>query len=293
MVGNKGIKKWLVIAIFLLPNLIGIIIFMGIPIASSFILSFTEWDLIGDIKFVGFDNFIAIFKSDDFWRALAHTLYFIAGYLPLVMGFSLFFAIILNRKLKGIVIFRAIYFLPVISSWVAVSIIWKWLLNSQYGIINYALSLVGIIGPSWLQDPKWAMPAIIMTSVWKDTGFVLVMFLSGLQQISEDFYEASNIDGASAWQQFVKITLPLLAPTTFFVLLISLINSFQVFSQVWIMTEGGPAGSTSVMVELIYKNAFRYFKMGYASALSWILFAIIFIFTIIQNKLQKRWVGYD
>ena len=199
----------------------------------------------------------------------------------------------LNRKLKGIVIFRGIYFLPVISSWVAVSIIWKWLLNSQYGIVNYILSLVGITGPSWLQDPKWAMPAIIIASVWKDIGFVLVMFLAGLQGISEDYYEASNLDGASPWQQFIKITLPLLAPTTFFVLLISLINSFQVFPQVWIMTEGGPAGATSVLVEQIYKNAFRYFKMGYASALSWILFAIIFTVTIILNKLQKRWVGYD
>lgn len=293
MVGEKGTKKYLMVSAFLLPNLLGILIFIGIPIISSLILSFTDWNLIGSAKFIGIKNYISIFKDKNFWSALGHTLYYIAGYLPFVMIISLSIAVILDRKLKGITIFRAIYFLPVISSWVAVSMIWKWLLNPQYGIINYMLSLIHITGPAWLQDPKWAMPAVIMASVWKDIGFVMVIFLAGLQGISEEFYEAAEIDGASSWQKFTKITVPLLMPTTFFVLIISLINSFQVFPQIWIMTQGGPAGATSVLVEQIYNNAFSYFKMGYASALSWILFAIIFVFTFIQSKLQKRWVGYD
>jgi multiple sugar transport system permease protein len=293
MVGDKGIKKYLVIAGFLLPNLLGIIIFMGIPIMSSLLLSFTEWDLIGNPKFRGLNNYLDIFKSKDFWSAFRNTCYYILGYLPLVLIISLMIALLLNRKIKGIVMFRAIYFLPVITSWVAVSMIWKWLFNPEYGLINHVLSMIGIAGPAWLHDPKWAMPAIILTSVWKDIGFIMVIFLAGLQGISEDYYEAADIDGANGWHKFRSITLPMLAPTTFFILIISIINSFQVFPQVWIMTEGGPAGSTSVIVEQIYKNAFRYFKMGYASALSWVLFAVIFVFTLIQNRLQKRWVGYD
>lgn len=293
MVGDKGIKKFLVIMAFLLPSIAGLVTFTGIPIISSFVLSFTDWDLIGKMKFIGLSNYRSILASDDFWAAFYHTLYYIVLYIPLVVGISLLLAIILNQKLKGIVIFRAIYFLPVISSWVAVSMIWRWLLNPQYGVINYLLSLVGVAGPAWLQDPKWAMPAIVMASVWKDLGFVMVMFLAGLQGISEDYYEAAEIDGASGLRRFTSITIPLLAPTTFFVLIISLINSFQVFPQVWVMTQGGPAGATSVLVERIYVNAFRYFKMGYASALSWILFILIFFFTFIQSKLQKRWVGYD
>jgi multiple sugar transport system permease protein len=256
-------------------------------------LSLTKWDLIGKAKFIGFKNYTSIFHDEDFWAALVHTVYFIIGYLPLVLLISLAIALLLNRKLKGIVVFRAIYFLPVVSSWVAVSMIWKWLLNPQYGVINYLLSLIGITGPAWLQDPKWAMFSVILASVWKDIGFVMVMFLAGLQGISEDYYEAAEIDGANPWQRFLKITVPLLAPTTFFVLIISMINSFQVFPQVWIMTQGGPAGATSVLVEQIYKNAFGYFKMGYASALSWVLFIIIFLFTFVQSRMQKRWAQYD
>lgn len=294
MVGDKGIKKAFIICLFILPSLLGLIVFKGIPIIWSFILSFTKWDLIGTPKFIGLQNYIRIFKDKGFWSALFHTFYFIVGYLPLVIVFALLFAVILNQKLKGVVFFRAVYFIPVISSWVAVSMIWKWLFNAQYGIINYALSIFGINGPAWLQNPKWAMPAVIITSVWKDIGFIMIMFLAGLQGISNDYYEAAEIDGASTIKKFFTITLPLLAPTTFFVLIISMINSFQVFDQIWVMTQGEPtAAFTEVLVVQIFKNAFKYYKMGYASALSWVLFGIIFIFTFIQNKLQKRWVQYD
>jgi multiple sugar transport system permease protein len=166
--------------------------------------------------------------------------------------------------------------------------LWSWLFNPKFGLINYGLSLVGIRGPGWLFDTHWAMPAIILTSVWKDLGFVLILFLAGLQAIPHDYYEAAALDGANRFQQFLTITLPLLAPTTFFVTIISLINSFQVFDQVWVMTEGGPAGSTTVLVEQVVKHAFRYGEMGYASAISWVLFTIVFVVTLVQFRVQRR-----
>ncbi len=293
MVGNNGMKKFATLTFFLLPSLLGMLTFVIIPIVSSFVLSFTKWDLIGDLEWVGFNNYIRVLNDPIIKDALKHTLMFIVGYVPSVLIIALGLALVMNKRLKGIVVFRALYFIPVVSSWVAVSMIWKWLLNPEFGIINYLLSLIGIIGPGWLHDPSWAMPGIVLTSVWKDIGFIMVIYLAGLQEIPDIYYEAAEVDGVNKWQRFKNITWPLLAPTTFFVVTISLINSFQVFDQVWIMTGGGPAGSTSVLVEQIYKNAFRYYKMGYASAISWVLFAIIFIVTIIQNKLQKKWVNYE
>lgn len=292
MVGNRGLKKFFVISLFLLPNFIGFLFFIEIPIVSSFFLSFTQWDLISKPKWVGLQNYTNLLKDPEFWAALKHTIYFIIGYLPTVMVLALGIALILNKKIKGRLFFRAAYFIPVISSWVAVSLIWKWLFNPSYGLINYALSIFGFEGLAWLHDPAWAMPAIIITSIWKDLGFVMVIYLAGLQGISSTYYEAAEIDGASSLQKFWYITLPLLNPTTFFVLIISLINSFQVFDQVMIMTGGGPAGATSVLVERIYNHAFRYFEMGYASAISWVLFLLIFIVTALQMKYQKRWVDY-
>lgn len=293
MVGMTGKRKAKILSVFLLPNLLGTIIFLLIPIFSSFILSFTNWDLLSSIEFIGLENYIDILKDDVFYESLRHTLTFIVGYIPSVMIIALGLALILNKKLKGIVVFRALHFLPVITSWVAVSLIWMWLFNPEYGLINYGLSIIGITGPAWLQDQNWAMIAVIITSVWKDIGFVMVIYLAGLQEIPKHYYEAAGIDGANKFQQFINITVPLLSPTTFFVLVISLINSFQVFDQVWIMTGGGPVGATSVLVEQIYKNAFRYYKMGYASAYSMILFAIIFTITYLQNRIEKKVNSYE
>lgn len=292
MVGERGWKKGLVIGLFLLPNLIGFILFTGIPIIYSFVLSFTEWNLITTPRFIGLANYKTLLKDEEFWLALKNTLRFIVGYLPLVMSISLGIALMLNKKIKMKTFFRGVYFLPVVTSWVAVSLIWKWLLNPVYGLVNYGLSLIGINGPAWLQDPKWAMAGIILTSVWKDIGFIMVLYLAGLQGISKSYYEAADIDGAGSFQKFWHITLPMLAPTTFFVFVISLINSFQVFDQILIMTNGGPVGATTVLVQQIYNNAFRYFKMGYAASISWVLFLLVFAVTYIQIKLQKRWVDY-
>lgn len=281
-------SKYLALAVLLLPSLAGMVVFLMAPVASSLVLSFSEWDLIGEINWVGLANYTQALADPAVLGALRNTLTFILGYLPSVVIIALGLALLLNRHIKGRVVFRAIYFVPVVTSWVAVSLIWKWLLNPQYGLVNFALGAIGIKGPGWLFDPAWAMTGVILTSVWKDIGFVTVIYLAGLQDIPEPLYEAAALDGATPWQRFWSITFPMLAPTTFFVTTISLISSFQVFDQVWIMTQGGPAGATSVMVELIYKNAFSYYKMGYASAISWVLFALIFAVTIAQNLLQKK-----
>jgi multiple sugar transport system permease protein len=281
-------SKYLALAVLLLPSLAGMFAFIMLPVLSSLVLSFSEWDLIGEIKWIGIGNYVEALGDPAIQGALRNTLTFIAGYLPAVVAIALGLALLLNQRLKGRVAFRAIYFVPVVTSWVAVSLIWKWLLNPQYGLLNYGLALIGIKGPGWLFDPAWAMTGVVLTSIWKDIGFVTVIYLAGLQDIPENLYEAAALDGATPWQQFWTITVPMLAPTTFFVTTISLISSFQVFDQVWIMTGGGPAGSTSVMVEQIYKNAFSYYKMGYASAISWILFALIFAVTLAQNFAQKR-----
>ena len=293
MAGEKGGRKYAWICFFLLPSLSGLVLFTLLPILASLGLTLFEWDLLTSPQFVGLGNFQRLIHDRNFWTALGHTLQFIVGYIPLVMILSLGVAVILNQKIRGVILFRAALFTPVVSAWVAVALLWKWIFNPKFGIVNYLLGLIGIQGPAWLFDPQWAMPAIIITSVWKDIGFVMVMFLAGLQGIPTEYYEAASIDGASSWRRFRHITLPLLSPTTFFALIISLINSFQVFDQVWIMTGGGPAGATSVLVEQIVKNAFSYSRMGYAATLSWVLFLLVFTATAFQMRLQKRWVTYD
>jgi multiple sugar transport system permease protein len=219
-----------------------------------------------------------------------HTLTFLLGYLPLVIGGGLGLALALHQPLRGSVLFRSAYFLPVVSSWVVVALMWRWLLSPDAGLVNYVLGLVGIEGPGWWADPAWAMPSVIVATAWKDVGFVMVLFLAGLQAIPDEYYEAAKVDGAGSYRRLRSVTLPLLSPTLFFVVVISLISGFQVFDQVFVMTGGGPAGATSVVVERVYTYAFRYGQMGYASAMSWVLVAIILGVTIVQLRLQRRWV---
>ena len=286
-------KKKIIIT-FLLPSLLGLLVFKVGAMLYSLYISFTEWKLFGDPEFVGLKNYIEIFHDDRFYEALKNTILFIVGYLPIVVVLSLGIAILLNSKVKGVNVFRGLFFLPVITSWVAVSMIWKGLLNPEFGVINSIIEALGGTGPAWLQNPSFVIPAVIMVSVWKDVGFLSIIFLGGLQGISQEYYEASRIDGANKWHQFKSITLPLLSPTTFYALIITIINSFQVFDQIWIMTSGEPtADLVPVMVTEIYKNSFQYQKMGYATALSWILFLIIIAVTIFQNVMQKKWVYYE
>jgi multiple sugar transport system permease protein len=292
MVGQRGWRFRLVVALFLAPSLVPLLMFMVGPMLSSIGLSFLSWNLLSPARWVGVDNYRTLLHDGNFHAALLHTLYFIGGYLPLVFVGGLGLALALNQRLKAVAWVRTVYFLPVVTSWVVVALVWKWLLNPQYGFVNRILGLVGIHGPGWWLDPHWAMPSIILASAWKDLGFTMVIFLAGLQAIPEDYYEAAALDGAGRWSRFRNVTLPLLSPASFFVVVITLINNFQVFDQVWVMTQGGPAGSTSVVVQQIVQNAFSFGRMGYAAAMSWALFAVILVVTAVQLRLQKRWVVY-
>ena len=287
---TKHQTLWIIL--FLTPSLIGLLFFVVIPIIASFGLTLFQWNLLTDPVFIGLQNFKELITDHKFWSAFRHTLVFIVGYIPLVMASSIAVALVLNQKLIGRKLLRTAFYVPVVSAWVAVALLWAWIFNPKYGLINFLLGLIGITGPAWLYDPQWAMTAIIITSVWKDTGFFMLMFLSGLQNIPSSYYEAAEIDGANGVKKFWFITLPLLTPTTFFAITMALINSFQVFDQVSIMTDGGPAGATTVVVQQIVNNAFEYSRMGYASTISWVLFIFVFIATLLQMRVQNRWVNY-
>lgn len=291
----------LVASPFLLPSLIGLMIFSFLPLIISGLISLTDWNGLDTLTdptflaehFIGFENYKTILSSPEFWRTLGNTAEYIVLYIPLMLAASLLVAYLLSRPNKGVGAFRVLYYIPVLTSWVAASLIWKSVLAPQYGAMNGILEFFGIEGPGWLLDEKWAMPAIVLVSVWKDMGFFGLILLSGIVGINTTYYEAADIDGANGWTKFVRITLPLLTPSIFYVLIVSMINSFQLFPQIMIMTGGGPNGATQVMVERIYQYGFRYYRMGYAASFSWILFVIIMLFTLIQMKGQERWVHYD
>lgn len=285
---ERGARRWLTYGLFLGPSLVGVVVFLAGPILASLGLSFAHWDLLTPATWAGLRNYRELVADPEFWAALRHTLTFLSGYIPLVMGVGLLVALALNGSLPARNAFRAVYFLPVVMSWVAVALVWRWLLNPYYGLLNNLLAAIGIQGPAWLFDPTWAMVSVILTSVWKDAGFVMAILLAGLQSIPESYYEAAKIDGATGAQRLWFVTLPLLAPAFYFALSISLINSFQVFDQVYVLTGGGPAGSTTVLVERIVKNAFSFSRMGYASAMSWALFVLIFAVTVAFSRIQRR-----
>lgn len=286
---------------FLLPSLIGMLIFSMLPLIISALISLTDWNGLAKLTgpgffrehFIGLENYKKILTSAEFWRTLGNTAEYIILYIPLMLAASLLVATLLSQARRGIGFFRVVYYIPVLTSWVAASLIWKSVLSPQYGALNGILSIFGIQGPGWLTDEKWAMPAIVLMSVWKDMGFFGLILLSGVIGINRTYYEAAELDGANGWVKFTRITLPLLTPSIFYVLIVGMINAFQLFPQIMIMTGGGPNGATQVMVERIYNYGFRYYRMGYASAFSWILFAIIMVFTAIQMKGQERWVHYD
>ncbi len=279
--------------LFLLPNIIGFLCFTALAVVIAFGVALTEWDLLIPPKFIGLANYERLLTRDPvFVKALTNTVYFVLGVVPFDVVCALTLALLLNRPIKGMTIYRAIYFVPVVTSLVAVAIIWQWLYHSEVGLFNYFLRAVGITGIEWLNSTEWAMPAVIIMSVWKGFGYYAVIFLAGLQGVPGHLHEAANIDGANAWQRFWKITLPLLSPTLFFVLVISIIQAFQVFAQIFIMTRGGPASATSTIVYYIYNSGFVWYRMGSAAAASWVLFAIIFAITLIQTWWQRRWVHY-
>jgi ABC-type sugar transport system permease subunit len=280
--------------LFLLPNLIGFLIFTAIPVGAAFVLAFYNYDLLLGASWAGLENFRELFTVDRVFRAaLFNTVYFTAVSVPLSVVLGLAIAILVNQALRGVVIFRSIFLLPYVTVTVALSLVWKWLYLPDIGLINSALGAVGIVGPAWLTSQTWAMPALILMSVWKGFGYNMVIFLAGLQGIPDHLYDAAKVDGATAWRRFLNVTLPLLSPTTFFVVVISVISSFQVFDQALIMTNGGPGTATTTLVLYIYQKGFQSFDMGYAAAVALVLFAVIFVFTVVQFLFQRRWVTYD
>ena len=285
-------KYALTVLAFLLPSAIPLLLFVLGPMVAAAWISLNKWNLLSPMQFVGLDNYTKLLSDPRTGDVFLHTLYYVAGYLPLVYIGGLALALALNTALKGRSFLRGVYFLPVVTSWIVVALVWRWLLNPSNGIVNTVLAFFGIEGPGWWTDPVWAMPSIILASAWKDLGFVMVILLAGLQAINGDLYDAAKVDGAGWWRRLVSVTMPLLSPSTFFVFVISLINGFQVFDQVYAMTGGGPNGASQVVVQQIYDLTFRYQRAGEASALSWILFIVILAITLIQVRGQKRWVTY-
>ncbi|CAN5796973.1 sugar ABC transporter permease [soil metagenome] len=279
--------------LFLLPTLVGLILFTMGPVIAGFLISFTNWNIFLPPQWVGLENYGTLVAQELPHKVFWNTIYYTVLNVPLNMIIALGTALLLNMRLRGVSFYRAVYFLPVVSSTVAASLIWTWLYSPNFGPINYFLDLIGIKGPPWLGSTTWAMPAIIIMSVWKGFGTNMLIFLAGLQGIPQELQEASMIDGANRWQRFWRVTWPLLSPTTFFVLVISSIASFQVFEQVFVMTNGGPAYATTVLGLFIYLNAFRYNNMGYAAAVAYVLFALILAITLAQLKLQGRWTHYE
>ncbi len=275
-----------------LPWIIGFVVFTGGPILFSIVISFCQFDILNPARFTGLINYKWMFTKDPlFWKSMWNTLYMVIG-IPLGMGISLGIALLLNLKVRGIAVWRTFFYLPSIVPAVASSILWIWIFNPQAGLLNNALASLGIHGPNWLQDEGTSKPALILMGLW-GAGGGMIIWLAGLKGISESYYEAASLDGANTWQQFRHVTLPLLTPYIFFNLIMGLIGTFQIFTQAFIMTKGGPVDSTLFYAFHLFNNAFRYLQMGYAAAMAWVLFVIVFGLTVVQLKLQERWVHYE
>lgn len=291
---NKFVKLWdkmsnserIAAWIFIFPAVLGIIIFIIIPIFFSFGLSFAKWDLLNPIEFVCFDNYKEILTEPLFGKILLNTVIFALATSIFGVIIPLILASILNRKIRGSEFFKTAYFLPFITPMIVIGIIWQWIFDPNIGLLNKVLQ----IHVNWLYDPHWAMPALIIVSVWKLIGYNMIIFLSSLSGISNSMFEAAKIDGASPLETFFYVTIPLLSPTIFFVVIITAVSSFQIFDLIYLMTQGGPLDSTNVLVYAIYKNAFEYFNAGKASAIAYVLFIIILILTLIQWNLRKKLV---
>lgn len=272
--------------IFIAPALIGTFVFIIIPVICSFGLSFTRWDLLNPIVFVGLDNYTGIFTEPLFYKILLNTIVFALSTSVFGVIIPLVLAAILNTKIRGSEFYKTAYFLPFITPMIVIGIIWEWIFDPNIGLLNKFLHL----HINWLYDPHFAMPALILVSVWKLIGYNMVIFLSALSGISQSMFEAAKIDGANEFQTFKNVTIPLLSPTIFFVVIITAISSFQIFDLIYLMTQGGPLDSTNVLVYAIYKNAFEYFNIGKASAIAYVLFVIILVLTLAQWKLRKKLV---
>jgi multiple sugar transport system permease protein len=285
------VRGWL----FIGPVVLGTLLFNVLPMLPTTYFSLTSWNGLGAPQWTGLANYQRALGGQDlsFAVALRNTVVYTVAYVPLAMVAGLALAVLVNQKLRGIVVFRGLFFLPVITSVVAVGMVWRWIFNWQFGVLNWALDLAGVVGPRWLGDAFWAMVAVVVVAIWSVMGYQMVIFLAGLQGIPEALHEAAAIDGAGAWTRFRRVTLPLLTPTIFFLFIISLIGSFQAFGLIYVMTGGGPGTATYVYVYHLWKQAFQSHQMGYGAALAWMLFVVIGAVTFVQWRLQKRWVFYQ
>jgi multiple sugar transport system permease protein len=290
---SRAARRRLEFYLAIAPWLLGLVLFTGGPILASLYFSFTNWNVLAAPGWVGLDNYVQLATVDPiFWTSLYNTAFYTAGHVPLTFLVALLAALLLNQPVPLIPFFRTVYYLPTVTAGVALSILWLWIFNPEFGLVNYALGLVGIPGPGWLSSKEWAKPALILMSAW-GFGESMVILLAGLQGVPVHLYEAARIDGANRLQEFRHVTLPMLSPVMFFVLIVSVISSFQVFTNVYVMTKGGPADATLMYVLQMYFKAFSDLKMGYTSAMAWILFAIILVFTLLQFHFARRWVYYE
>jgi multiple sugar transport system permease protein len=295
MYWERCIHKWKWIIFFLAPSLAGMFLFILYPMDSSLGVALTDWTLPRQANFIGIETLQRLMVDPDFLNAVRITLIFIALYVPVVFILGLMLALFLNQKVRGMIVVRMATFMPVVASWVVVSLIWRWIFNPSYGLINGWLSIFGIQGPQWLYQPDSALVAVVITTVWKDIGYIALLYLGGLQGMADTYYEAARIDGANRFHLLRYITIPLLTPTMFFVVITLIINYFQMFDAVYLMPVKDTAAerNLSVIVVEVVENAISYNRMGYASAMSWALFGLIFVVTIIQLRVQKRWVYYE
>ncbi|MEA3334414.1 MAG: sugar ABC transporter permease [Chloroflexota bacterium] len=286
--------------LFLLPSFVGFLVFVVLAVVSSFGLSFVKWNLLRPPEFVGLANYIQLITTDRVFRkVLVNTLFFMVTIVPLQLALGLLLAVALNQAIRGVLAYRVIYFMPVVTTIVAGAIVFTFVLNRNFGPLAALIwKMAEVTGlpiqpPDWLTSTRWSKPAVVLLTLWKNTGFTMVVYLAALQGVPQSLYDAASVDGASAWQRFRHVTIPMVSPTTFFLFIFQMIGAFQLFAEPYTMTRGGPAQSSLTVVYYIFQNAFEWGRMGKASAVAWFLFAFIFIFTLIQTRLQNRWVHQE
>lgn len=286
--------------LFLLPSLLGVLAFTAFPVLFAVVISFTEWDLVAPPKFIGLDNFVNLFTQDVlFGQVAANMAFYVLAIVPLQTALSLLLALALNRPLRSMGFFRGVYYMPVITTIVAAAIVFQFMFDRDYGLINAPIWWLGeVLGvrvnpPNWLGSTQWSKWSVVILTLWKNVGFTTILFLAALQSVPRELIEASMIDGANRRQRLLNITLPLISPTTFFVVVILVIGAFRLFDEPFVMTRGGPAGSSTTAVMYIYQTAFQFSNMGKASAIALVLFVVIFAITLLQQRLQRRWVHYE
>jgi multiple sugar transport system permease protein len=286
-------EKWYAY-LFISPMVLGFVLFLLGPIVMAFVMSFTDWSLFRDPAFIGLSNYKTAFTEDPvFWETVGNTLYFSAGLVPLNLIMALGLALLLKNKIPGIGFFRTAIFTPVVTSLVVWAIVFKYIFATEAGMINQLLRLLGVEGPAWLYNMELAMPVVIVVSVLKNVGLNMVIFLAALHDVPKMYYEAAELDGASRRQMLTNVTLPMISPSVFLALMLTLIGSLKVFGQIYVMTGGGPGTSTYVLVYYIYQQAFKMYELGYASAIAFILFFIVLVLTLVQWSVRKRWVHHE